>query len=104
MKIFGITYITKKALKKRVAELETELKTMKEAFPFTIGQIVYDVALKNAQGRYTTVNPSLEHSTISELVVNEKNYFKLIERSKRDDIFFDKEEAELFLKCACHGL
>ena len=101
MKLFGINFTTKKELKKTVAELAAELKTMKEAFPFTIGQTVYDVALKNTQGRYTTTKPSFEHSTISELVVTEKNYFKLVDRAKQSDIFFDKDEAEFYLKWVC---
>jgi hypothetical protein len=115
MKIFGINFETKKELKHRVSVLELdldvcegeleacedELKHMKQQFPFDLCQVVYDVALKNAQGRYTKTKPSLEHSTITEVTVDEKNYFKLVERLRRNDVFFDRESAESYLKSIC---
>lgn len=94
MKIFGINFITKK-------DLRAELGAMKETFPLIIGQIVYDVALKNDKGRYTKTKPSLEHSTITEVVVEEKNYFSLVNRYKRNDVFFTYKAAEEYLKAIC---
>ena len=85
MKIFGINITTKKDLKKKVADLEAENAVLYEeldyvaaAFPFDMGQVVYDIALKNDKGRYTRIKPSREHSTITEVEVNEKNYFSLV--------------------------
>lgn len=108
MKIFGINFTTKKDLKKRVAELEVEneilyeeLDGVAETFPFDIGQVVYDVALKNAQGRYTTTKPSREYSTITAVEVNEKNYFNLVKRLNNCDVFFNQEDAESYLDHVC---
>jgi hypothetical protein len=108
MKIFGINFTTKKELKARVNELEVEneellesLGEMLDTFPFYIGQVVYDVALKNDKGRYTKVKPSFEHSTITEVTVSEKNYFSLAARLRRNDVFFEREEAEDYLADVC---
>lgn len=101
MKIFGIQFTTKKELKAINVDLMNKLDTMVETFPFKLGQTVYDVALKNAQGRYTKTKPSFEHSTITEVVVDTKNYFKLVERYKRQDIHMTMESAEDYLKSVC---
>jgi light-regulated signal transduction histidine kinase (bacteriophytochrome) len=108
MKIFGINFTTKKELKNTIfdlecdiAELNYELDIMQETFPFDMGEVVYDVALKNAQGRYTKIKPSFEHSTITEVVVDEKNYFNLAKRLKCNDVFFSREDAEEYLKTVC---
>ena len=115
MKIFGINFESKKYLRAVISNLamdleccedeleacEDELKHMQQQFPFEMYQVVYDVALKNDKGRYTKTNPSLEHSTITEVTVDEKNYFKLVERLRRKDVFFDVESAENYLKSIC---
>ena len=74
---------------------------MKEVFPLTIGQIVYDIALKDDKGRYTKTEPSSEHSIINEVVVDEKNYFSLVDRLKRSDVFIDRSDAEIYLDFVC---
>jgi hypothetical protein len=94
MNIFGINFITKKELKK-------ELTQMKEVFPFSLGQTVYDVQLKNDKGRYTKTRPSREYSTISEVVVDTRNYFSLVERFKRNDVFTEYEDAVVYLDLVC---
>lgn len=108
MKIFGITFITKKELKTTVEELTKqldkrvmELDYLTETFPFVLGQVVYDVALKNKQGRYTKTNPSFEHSSITAVVVTEKNYFSLAKRLNNNDVFYEYEEAEEYIKSVC---
>lgn len=108
MKIFGINFTTKKDLLKTISVLEEdleaaedELEDLHEEFPFFIGQVVYDVALKNAQGRYTRTKPSREHSTITEVEVTEKNYFGLVNRFNRKDVFFDRDTAEAYLDSVC---
>ena len=115
MNIFGLHITTKKAhldyiakhdaeteaLKEEIQELSDDLYTMCEAFPFYMGQKVYEVALKNEQGRYTKTNPSLKYSLINEVVVDEKNYFKLVKRFNKDEVFYEIEEAEEFLKDIC---
>ncbi len=101
MKIFGIKFTTKKELKTKNAELMNELECMLEDFPFKMGQTVYDVALKNDKGRYTKTKPSIEHSTITEVVVDEKNYFKLVERLDRKDVHMTRAAAEEYLKSVC---
>ena len=129
MKIFGINFETKKELRAEIARLEVqndllltrngkladkvndlsaavdssndELHFMQQMFPFTLEQTVFDVALKNAQGKYTKKNPSFEHSTITEVAVNEKNYFSLVKRLKNNDVFYTKKAAEEYLKSVC---
>ena len=101
MKIFGREFKTRKELKATINKLENELDTMREAFPFFIGQTVYDVQLRNEKGRYAKKNVSLEHSLINEVVVDEKNYFGLVERYKRNDVFFHYESARAFLESVC---
>ena len=44
-------FTTKKSVQK-------ELDVLKEMFPFVLGQVVFDVALKNDKGRYTKSKPS----------------------------------------------
>jgi archaellum component FlaC len=112
MKIFGKEFKTRKELKADINRLETnvlvlrteyeivkhELNAMKEVFPFAIGQTVYDVQLRNEHGRYAKKNISLEHSRINEVVVDTKNYFNLVERYERNDVFTDYEYARAFLE------
>ena len=114
MKIFGINFITKKeqaefaALSSQVSELrnvviahEHELRTLKSVFPFDLGQRVYDIALKDAKGKFTKTKPSLKYSIINEVLVDEKNYFGLVKRLHRKDVFTERETAEEFLKFIC---
>lgn len=115
MKIFGINFTTKKELKATIRALEVEvcqLKTdatmqsmkfdsLRGDFPFDLGQTVYDVALKNASGKYTKTKPSREHSTITETVVTAKNYFGLVDRLNRNDVFFTEADAKKFLDSIC---
>ena len=115
MKIFGKEFKTRKELKATIAKLENdvffayseyesakhELIAMKNAFPFTLGQTVYDVQLRNEQGRYATKNASLEHSRINEVVVNKQNYFGLVDRYHRNDVFFDYDAAKAFIEEIC---
>lgn len=101
MKIFGINFTTKKELKKQVADLMHELDSKIEVFPFTLGQTVYDVQLRNEMGRYARKNASLEHSLINEVVVTEKNYFNLVERFNKQDVFTSRELAKIHLETIC---
>lgn len=118
MTIFGLNITTKKKqleriakhdvevqeLKNEINELSDELYDMVDAFPFYMGQVVYDVALKNAQGRYTKTKPSREHCTITEVEVNEKNYFGLKKRLENNDVFYDREEAVEYLDSVCENV
>ena len=115
MKIFGFEFKTRRELKEEIARLEDnlltvhkerellrqELASMLTVFPFEMGQTVYDVQLRNEKGRYAKKNVSLEHSLISEVVVDEKNYFGLVERYKRNDVFVDMEDAREYLESVC---
>lgn len=118
MNIFGLHITTKKKqleriakhdaevqeLKNEIIELNEELRDMVDSFPFYLGQVVYDVALKNAQGRYTKTRPSREHCTITEVEVNEKNYFSLKKCFENNDIFYEREEAEEYLRSVCENV
>lgn len=116
MKLFGFEFTTIRELKETVSKLEVENELLKkelslceecvddllEAFPFDLGDIVYDVALKNNKGKYTKTNPSREYSTITEVEVTEKNYFSLVNRLRKNDVFFVREEAEEYLDSVCN--
>lgn len=118
MNIFGLNITTKKKylaeqdryadeiqmLKNEIVDLTEDLYDMVDAFPFYMGQTVYDVALKNAQGRYTKTKPSREHCTITEVEVNEKNYFGLKKRLMNNDVFYEREEAEEYLESVCKNV
>ena len=108
MKIFGINLTTKNELRAQVEELKyevedlsDELDCMIEDFPFVMGEVVYDVALKNDKGRYTKTKPSLEHCTITPVTVTEKNYFSLVNRLRSKDVFFEEDEAKEYLESIC---
>ena len=115
MKIFGLNIETKKELKEQISQLNYEVGCLEDdldlandeynylrhQFPFDLYQVVFDLTLKDAQGKYTKTNPYLEHSTITEVTVTEKNYFKLVKRFESSDIFFTKEAAETYLKLVC---
>lgn len=121
MKIFGINFTTKKELKKENERLKLDvesatkineevigyneeigvaLEEMKKAFPLTIGDIVYDLQLRGENGRYTRAKASKSHSVINEVVVDKKNYFKLVDRLDYD-VFISKEAAESYLDEIC---
>ncbi len=108
MKIFGITFTTKKELRRMLSELYEELEIcvgectyVRDMFPLDLGQVVYDISLKNDRGRYTKTKPSLEYSTITKVTVDEKNYFSLVNRFRHNDVFSTRAEAEEYLKSIC---
>ena len=89
-------------LKREVEDLEFELDQLAEQFPLTLGQTVYDIALKDSKGRYTKTDPSADYSIINAVIVDEKNYFNLAERFKRNnDVFFSEAEAAAYLNRIC---
>lgn len=85
-------------------ELRAVLDTFMSTYPFRIGETVYDLQLRNDKGRYTKKNPSYEHSVINEVVVDEKNYFKLVARYNAFDVFKIRADAEDYLKSVCGEL
>ncbi len=108
MKIFGINFETRKELKEQIfelnlsnKELEGELAQIQDKYPLDIGQIVYDIALKNAQGKFTKTKPSFEHCTITAVTVDEKNYFKLVNRFRNKDVFMSEAAAKAYLESIC---
>lgn len=122
MKIFGINITTKKDLNKRIQELEDTLRYEKsknedlttkynkvlntygemiKTYPLTLGDIVYDIQLRDENGRYTRTKASRAQSLINEVVVDTKNYFKLIDRYQNNDVFLCKANAEEYLNEVC---
>ena len=108
-------WVTKKQLKKQIAELEqdnidlgNEVKCLTEVvdtynkkFPFDFGETVYDVQLRGENGRYTKKNPSREHSVVNEVIVDKKNYFNLVDRYNQKDVFTELKLAEEYLDSIC---
>lgn len=70
-------------------------------FPFELGQVVYDIQLRSATGRFTKNKASREQSLINEVTVDKKNYFKLVDRYYAKDVFNTKEEAEKYMDTVC---
>ena len=97
MLIFGKNFTTKKEMKNTITKLEDEINVMKSTFPFVLGQTVYDIQLRDENGRYTKENVSLEHSLTNKVVVNKKNYFSLVERYHNKDVFLDEESANAYI-------
>lgn len=92
--LFASLFTTKKELKK-------ELSRLRKDFPFDLGQVVYDIQLRNEKGKYTKIGASRKYSTITEVVVDERNYFSLVARAKRRDVFTDEKAAILYLDRVC---
>ena len=70
-------------------------------YPFEMGQVLYDVQLRSAKGRFTKTKASREHSYINEVVVDKKNYFNLVDRYHSSDVFTTQKAAENFLDSVC---
>jgi hypothetical protein len=114
MKIFGINIQTKKELKEEIkrlkndlSEAEAEIENCDElleyirySLPFDLDMTVFEVQLKNKNGKFTTARPSKEHSVIVPVVVTEKNYFRLAKKFMIG-VFYKKEEAEEYLTDIC---
>lgn len=121
MKIFGINFITKKELKNENSrlrfnlesankmidevisyneEMGLKLEDMLKTYPLTLGTTVYDLQLRGENGRYTRTKASREHSVINEIVVDKKNYFKLVDRLGYD-VFTSLEAANEYLDKIC---
>lgn len=83
--------------KKQAAQIENLLLT----YPFKLGQVVYDVHLKNEKGQTTKKNPSREHCVINEVIVDKKNYFKLVERFNECLVHSIRDSAERHLDIIC---
>ena len=115
MKIFGINIQTKKELKQEIerlrnnlieAEAEIEnceevLEYIRSRFPFDLDLEVFEVQLKNKNGKFTTAKPSKEHSVVVPVMVTEKNYFRLAKKFM-NGVFYEKEEAEEYLNEICN--
>ena len=115
MKIFGITIETKKELRARIAELETqnaqvrkynedianEYEKIRTYYPLDLGATMYDVQLRGEDGKYTRTKASREHSLINEVVVTEANYFKLKKRMLKEDVFYTLDHAKKHLDEVC---
>ena len=81
-------------------EIANAYEKMSLIFPLEMGQVVYDLQLRGDNGRYTKTKASREHSLINEVVVDKKNYFKLVDRLGTD-VFEDRCAAEFYLDQVC---
>ena len=114
MRIFGINFETKKELKKErdvlvdlleeanadILDLEDAFEDLAAQFPFPLGYTVYEVQLKNKNGKFTTAKPSKERSVIIPTVVTEKDYFRLAKKYE-NGVFLELDEAEAYLDEIC---
>lgn len=108
MKIFRKFFMTKKEMRAKILDLKVELQDLKYEyyhlkymFPFELGDVVYDIQLRDNKGRYTKDSPSIEYSKINSVIVDENNYFSLVERHKKSDVFKTYDAAEVYLKVIC---
>lgn len=93
--------------KERLSELSitcqqamNRVEFFEKQYPLTLGQVVYDIQLRGQNGRYTRTKASREHSLITELTVDTKNYFKLVDRLNTD-VFTSFEAANEYLDSIC---
>ena len=115
MKFLWFNITTKKELRNEISKLtrdnidlliaknhlRNELAEYKKAFPFKLGDTLYDVQLRSAKGRYTKTHPSKAQSKVNPVVVNENNYFELIHRMDSQDVFYDEEAAINHIEILC---
>lgn len=85
-----------------VEELVQELAHYKTTFPLTLGDTVYDIQLRNANGRFAKKNASRQHSYYNKVVVTKSNYFSLVDRFLKKDVFTDEAEANKYLDEVCN--
>ena len=81
--------------------LQEDLDSFNDNFPLDIGEVVYDVQLRNDKGRYTKKNASREHSLINDVIVTEKNYFNLVNRYHDGDVYLTYTAAEQHMNEVC---
>ena len=115
MNFLGLHIETKKELRKKLADISEEnnrltalvdelvksVSLYKSTFPFRLGETVYDLQLRSTKGRYTKTNPSIEHSLINEVIVDEDNYFNLLNRYTKHDVFMTYDAAYTYLVGLC---
>ena len=115
MKFLWFNIETKKELRKKIVALEAdcseterelwdlrnELGQYEVTYPLTIGDTVYDIQLRNAQGRYAKKNPSRNHSYYNKVMVTKKNYFGLVERYRKNDVFLKEGDAIKYIDDIC---
>ena len=96
-------------LEKNLGYLETEVKELiqelahyKTTFPLTIGDTVCDIQLRNANGRFAKKNASRQHSYYNKVVVTKSNYFSLVDRFFKNDVFITEDEANKYLDKVCN--
>ena len=85
----------------RSAQQKNKIEEYETLFPFKMGQVVYDVQLRSATGRFTRTKASREHSLINEVTVDKKNYFNLVERYNQKDVFVTRAGAEAQINAVC---
>lgn len=90
-----------KEYKKQVEDTFTELEKSKKLFKVGVGETVYDITLKDKNGKFTLKRPCLETSTIKAVEVTEGNFFDIIRRIEKKDVFHDKERAKKHLEKLC---
>lgn len=90
-----------KVYKKQVEDTFAELEKSKKLFKVGVGETVYDITLKDKNGKFTLKRPCLETSTIKAVEVTEGNFFDIIRRIERKDVFHDEERARKHLEKLC---
>lgn len=82
-------------------ELADKVEEYMKKYPLELGQVVYDVQLRSSKGTFTKTKACKQHSTINELVVDKKNYFKLVDKFATNTLFVDIKDAESYLDSIC---
>ena len=85
-----------------VEKLIKELDHYKMTFPLTLGDTVFDIQLRNANGRFAKKNASRQHSYYNKVVVTKSNYFSLVDRFFNNDVFINEAEANKYLDEVCN--
>ena len=86
---------------RKINELTYELDAFEETYPLDLGETVYDVQLRNINGRFTKTKPARSKCVINEVEVTIKNYFNLVERYNNKDVFMCYDDACAYLDSVC---
>ena len=115
MKFLWFNFETKKELRDQIRDLvsenayliesnmkaHAELTDYQKKYPLVIGETVYELKRKDSSGKFTKKNVSKEHSTIEPITVTKKNYFGLVDRFLKLDVFVSEDDAIEYLDEIC---
>lgn len=84
-------------------ELADKLEELMKKYPISCGDTLFEVCLRNDKGRFTKTKPSKEYSYIETVIVDTKNYFKLVDKFNNKEVFTTEKSAKKHLDSLCNN-